>query len=81
MDSNRDAQIMTNRIKGLVVVLDRDIREDDIDGIKSAIAHVKYVERVDDVPTDPGDFIVRSRLISEIAAKVGDLAQEIWRMD
>lgn len=57
---------MTDRIKGLVVTLDSDYREDDVQQIIDAISMIKGVLIVDKNVTDVNDHINRSRIRSEL---------------
>ena len=61
---------MSERLKGFVVTLDCDIREEDAETIVNAICALKHVVDVSPVSTDIGDSIVRMRLRHELLHKV-----------
>lgn len=61
---------MTDRIKGLTVVLDRDIRDDDVEQIVAAIMMVRGVIKVGKNVADHNDYINRERIRSEMAQKL-----------
>lgn len=63
---------MTDRVKGLTVVLDRDIRIDDIEVIVSAIRLLRGVASVDTVITTHEDYFARERVRSELVGKLYD---------
>ena len=52
---------MTDRIHALTVVLDRDIRDDDIRPIIEAIKQIRCVIAVEPHVTDIGDYSARER--------------------
>jgi hypothetical protein len=53
---------MTDRLQGFLVVLDKDIREDDAEVTKSAIEQIKHVARVDPMPVNPADHLTRAKV-------------------
>lgn len=61
---------MTDRIKGFVVALDEDMREDDTDDIKTALSMIRGVAGVTDVLANPGDYISRQRVRLELETAV-----------
>ena len=67
---------MTDRIKGFTVVLDQDIREDDVQSLRQAILQFAKVLEVVPVKTTIGDFIERSRIRREFLHKFKVLLDE-----
>jgi hypothetical protein len=63
---------MTDRHSGYVVVLEKDIREDDAEGIINAIKMVKGVLTVKPVEATVGFVIERERVKAEYANKLHD---------
>lgn len=61
---------MTDRIKGLTVVLERDFREDDVEALINAILVMRGVKHVVPHVAEAEDFVVRTRTISEIEKDV-----------
>jgi hypothetical protein len=60
---------MTDRVKGLVVTFDRDIRVDDIEAIVNAISMIKGVAGVEPSIADTSDQMARMRVRSELLDK------------
>lgn len=67
---------MTDRHSGYVVVLDREIREDDAERIVQAIQMVKGVLDVKPIVADHNDLINRSRIRHELLMKLIGLLKE-----
>lgn len=63
---------MTDRIKGLTVVLERDIREDDCRAIIDAIRMVKGVLRVESHVMTSNDYMIREQVRHELEQKLLD---------
>lgn len=63
---------MTDRIKGLTVVLDRDYRTDDVDAIVNAILMVRGVARVEKSVANYEDYMNRSRVHDVLAKRIWD---------
>ena len=61
---------MTDRIKGLVVTLDKDMRADDAEGIVKAISHMRGVSGVRTMVADPGHYIAVARAHHELREKM-----------
>lgn len=61
---------MTDRIKGLTVVLEQDVREDDIESTVEAIKHIKGVLDVKTVVSTSDDYFARARVRRELSAKL-----------
>jgi hypothetical protein len=60
---------MTDRVKGLTVILEHDMRIDDAEYILKAISMIKGVVEVHPKINNPSDFIARGRLKSELREK------------
>ena len=61
---------MTDRIKGFVVVLDKDIREDDAEPIADAIRQLRHVSVVESSTWNNDDLMNRSRIRTELEQKL-----------
>ena len=68
---------MTDRHAGYVVVLDRDIREDDAEATLNALRMVRGVIRVEPVVADPAMMLAEGRARMECAGRLRELAREI----
>jgi hypothetical protein len=68
---------MTDRANAILVVLDRDIREDDIESTCAAIQHIKGVMRVEMNVVDTADFIATTRAKSAVIERLYDLIKEL----
>jgi hypothetical protein len=67
---------MTDRLKGLVVTLEHDIREDDAESIMQAIRHLRGVEAVEPRKVDIDDQMNRTRIKHEIRRKLFSVLDE-----
>lgn len=61
---------MSDRIKGFVVTLDGDYKDEDAEMIQNAIRMIKGVENVDANIVDINDHMNRMRIKSEIKSKL-----------
>lgn len=61
---------MTDRIRHLTVVLDRDYRDDDLEEIISAIKHIRPVASVKAHVVEGGDYINREVIRTEMLPKL-----------
>lgn len=61
---------MTDRIKGLTVVLAEDIRDDDCQLIIDAILMLRGVAAVETLVANPSDYIDRARIRRELMSKL-----------
>ena len=70
---------MTDRVKGLYVVLDADYRVDDVEAIVNAIKMVKCVADVqtEDMVSDVDDYMARTRVRSELAKSLNTLVTDV----
>lgn len=64
---------MTDRLKGVVVTFEKDIREDDAQEIISAIRLLRNVLTVKGVTTDFEDGMIRDRVRMEYYEKIRDV--------
>jgi len=67
---------MTDRIKGVVVTFDKDIRVDDAENWINAIRMITGVIDVEPVLTDIDDHMNRVRIRHEIRGKLYDVFKE-----
>lgn len=68
---------MSDRVKGLTVVLDGDYREEDIEMIKELILQIKGVKTVKESIVNTDDLINRARITIEIKEKIYDFIKEL----
>lgn len=68
---------MSDRIKGFIVVLDKDYREEDIENLRNAILQMKGVVKVKDKITTADDYIVKERTLYQIKDKLYNFIEEI----
>lgn len=61
---------MTDRVKGLLVTLDKDIREDDVEQIVNAVRQIRHVADVCHVPANIDDHIVGLRVRMDLEKKL-----------
>lgn len=66
---------MSNKIKGLVVTLEKDINEEDSEFIINTLKMIRGVASVNPVFTDISDQINRERVKSELRVKLFDFFQ------
>ncbi len=64
---------MTDRINALTVVLDRDIREDDVQGLIDAIKYLSGVDKVTKHVADLESRVAKSRAQLALREKILDL--------
>ncbi len=68
---------MTDRFNALVVVLDRDMRDDDAQYLIDLISHLKGVQSVAGNVTDFTAYTERSRAVNELWGKLVKLIEEL----
>jgi hypothetical protein len=61
---------MTDRVKGLVVVLEEDMRTDDVENVIRLICTIKGVLSVENNIVNPDDYINRERVRIELVQKL-----------
>lgn len=64
---------MTDRYNAFIVVLERDIREDDAEPILNAIKHIRGVLSVKPHVADFSDSIATERVRAELQQKLWDV--------
>lgn len=64
---------MTTRLKGFLITLDEDIRDDDAEPIKQAIEMIRHVASCVPVPTNCDDYINRDMARTELEKKLFDV--------
>ena len=57
---------MTDRLKGFTITLEKDVRDDDADGIINALKMVKGVASVKPLTKNPVDDMARTRVFGEM---------------
>jgi hypothetical protein len=67
---------VTDRIKGFIVTLARDTREDDVMATKKALEQIKGVIDVTGLVTEPSDHMNRARVRTELLEKLIKVVQE-----
>lgn len=67
---------MTDKIKGFVVTLEHDVREDDVQVITQAIEMIRGVASVEPSVSDTDDQMNRARIKSELRGKLYDFLQK-----
>ena len=68
---------MTDRVNAFVVILDRDIREDDVEATINAINQIKGVLEVIPQTSEPiHAAVMRSRLKAELFSKLTEMIKE-----
>ena len=61
---------MTARVKGFIITLEQDFREDDMDNLKSALEMYKYVAHVEPVLVTAEDHLNRMKIKMELTKKI-----------
>lgn len=72
---------MTDRIHALTVVLERDIRDDDLEGLVSAIKHLRGVGSVEQHVADLIDHSARNRVRHELQADAWRVLDLVFQRD
>lgn len=68
---------MTDRINALTLVLDRDIRDDDIEFLRQACMALKHVSRVELNVADIGQLVAETRVHSMYKEKIYALLRDM----
>lgn len=68
---------MTDRLKGLIVAFEKDIREDDAQCIIDAVLMIKGVAGVTTSLSSSDDYINRQQIKQEVVGKIYNLAGNI----
>lgn len=61
---------MTERLKGFVVALESDMREDDAEQLKQALALMRGVLKVEPIMANSNDWIVEQRVRTELGDQI-----------
>lgn len=64
---------MTTRLKGFVVTLEVDTREDDAESTRQAILQLRNVVGADPVPVKIDDYINRVQIKAELQTQLWDV--------
>ncbi len=64
---------MTDRYSALIVVLEKDIREDDAESTIEAIRHIRGVLSVKGHISNPAEHIASSRIKAELFRKITNI--------
>jgi len=67
---------MTDRAKGLTVVLEQDVRVDDLEALVSAIECMRGVVHVEPVITSTEDYFVETRVRRELLDRIFEIFKE-----
>lgn len=67
---------MTDRINALTVVLDKDIRADDVEYLKQAISMIRGVLRVDQHVSDISSHIAYARARADLQERLFEALRE-----
>ena len=68
---------MSDHIKGFIVSLDADYREEEAAEIARAIGHIRGVAGVECSATDPVDWMARSQVRAQIREKLYAAFKEV----
>lgn len=68
---------MGDRVKGFVVALDKNYREEDVEQIKNAITQIKGVLSVKENVMNPDDFINSVRITNDIKKRLYEIIEEL----
>ncbi len=64
---------MTDRVHSLVVVLEKDVRVDDVEALTAAIAQLRGVLSVEPIVADHAAHMAESRALEHWRTKIHDL--------
>ena len=64
---------MTERLKGVVVAFDVDIREDDVQTLVNAIRCFRHVLSVEPVMANADDWVVEQRVRDDLSKKLWEV--------
>ena len=67
---------MTDRVKAFTVILDHDIRIDDIEYVQNALRVIQGVTKVEPIIADGSEFITEGKVKMEIADKLYKFIKE-----
>lgn len=69
---------MTDRIRRITVLLERDTRDDDAEPILDAIRMVKGVAEVTPHVVTSEDWVARRTAKTELRSKISKMLRELW---
>lgn len=72
---------MTDRIHALTVVLNKDIRTDDIQPLIDAIFMLRHVADVTTHVADAGDYLARARVADALHMKLHNTIKEFFDVE
>lgn len=67
---------MTDRLNALIVVLEKDVREDDIEATRKAIEQIKGVVSVQNNISDINYVVANSRVRQELTEKLFSIIKD-----
>ena len=67
---------MSDRIKGLIVMFDKDYKIEDAESIAHAIRMIKGVGKVNSLVANLDDWLARNRVRHELKEKLWDVLKE-----
>lgn len=70
---------MTDRINAITLVLDRDMRDDDVESLRQACLHLKFVQSAELNVSKISDVVAESRARFATKEKVYALLKELDR--
>lgn len=68
---------MTNRVKGITIVLEKDIREDDVESLLQAIRHFRGVLSAEPVIATTDSYFAYARIVDEMRGKLYEMAKNL----
>ena len=68
---------MSDRIKGLWVAFDKEIKDEDVEPLVDAIKMLKHVENVTTRKVQADDWMIRNKIKAEIREKILELFQSL----
>jgi hypothetical protein len=72
---------MTDRVHALTVILDRDMRTDDVETVTNAIRCLRFVASVEEHVTDLSEHSARERIRHEMQMQLWDLVPLLFKRD
>lgn len=70
---------MTDRLKGVIITFENDIREDDAEELLTTFRNIRGVINVSPVVTNVTDHMARERVKSEMRQKFSDFFKELYK--
>lgn len=66
----KEESAMTDRVNSFVVVLEKNMRDDDAQCIANAISHLRGVIEVTANVTNPTDYALKQQIVNELRSKI-----------